>query len=391
MRIAHVTDVYLPRLGGLELQVRDLAAAQAARGDQVEVLTTTGAHRGQDHTEDAVGATLPVRRLDSWPARVVAPYHPLPAARLLAALRAGGYDVVHANASLVSPLAWTAARIASRSGIPTAVTVHSMWERSVPLLRSAGSLLGAGAWPVAWSAVSAAAAAGVARALPPGTPVQVLPNGIDPAWWRPVDAPRVDGVPVTVVSVMRMVDRKRPRELLAMVLRARALAGGVPVRLVLVGDGPLRRVLERDVRRAGAEGLVELPGVLSREQIRALHAQAHLYVAPSRLESFGIAALEARAAGLPVLALRSGGVGDFLTDGVEGFLADGDEELVRILAGLLTHPERLRLMAAHNLATPPQVSWPTVLGTADQLYALAAAATAPGRPQQPRPTLGQAA
>lgn len=371
MRIAHVSDVYLPRLGGLELQVRDLAAVQAARGDEVHVLTTTVAAPGGGEGPGDV----PVRRLDSWPSRVVPPYHPLPASRLLEELRAGAYDVVHANASLVSPLAWTAARVAARSGIPTAVTVHSLWERSVPLLRSAGTLLGAGRWPVAWSAVSSAAAERVADVLPPGTPVEVLPNGIDAAWWRPAPggAPRTGDGPVTVVSVMRMVDRKRPRELLAMVLRARELAGRAPVRLVLVGDGPLRPVLERDVRRAGATDLVELRGALDRTRIRALHAQAQLYVAPSRLESFGIAALEARSAGLPVLALRSGGVSDFVKDGVEGFLAADDGELVQILARLLADPSQLRPLAAHNLATPPPVSWPTVLAAADRLYALAAA------------------
>lgn len=395
MRIAHVSDVYLPRLGGLELQVRDLAAAQAARGDEVHVLTTTAADPGRDRgASGEVGADavdVLVRRLDSWPSRVVPPYHPLPAARLLAALRAGRYDVVHANASLVSPLAWTAARLAARAGIPTAVTVHSMWERSVPLVRGAGALLGAATWPVTWSAVSSAAAASLARALPSGTGVEVLPNGIDPTWWRCAagGAAAADG-PLTVVSVMRMVDRKRPRELVRMVLRARELAGGVPVRLVLVGDGPLLPAVAREVRRAGAEALVELRGAQDRDEIRALHARAHLYVAPSRLESFGIAALEARSAGLPVLALRSGGVGDFVTDGVEGFLADDDDELVRLLAGLLARPEQLHRVAAHNRAVAPSVSWTSVLAAADRLYALAGAITPSAGSPSPRSVLGEA-
>jgi glycosyltransferase involved in cell wall biosynthesis len=395
VRIAHVSDVYLPRLGGLELQVRDLAAAQSARGHEVHVLTTTAADpgRGRDESGDARSdaAGVLVRRLDSWPSRVVAPYHPLPTARLLAALRAGEYDVVHANASLVSPLAWTAARVAARAGIPTAVTVHSMWERSVPLVRGAGALLGAARWPVAWSAVSSAAAASVACALPAGTAVEVLPNGIEPAWWRCAPgAAAPGGGPLTVVSVMRMVDRKRPRELVRMVLRARELAGGVPLRLVLVGDGPLLPAVARDVRRAGAQELVELRGAQDRSEIRALHARAHLYVAPSRLESFGIAALEARSAGLPVLALRSGGVGDFVTDGVEGFLAADDEGLVRILAGLLARPEQLHRVAAHNREVAPSVSWTSVLAAADRLYALAAAIRPQAASPAPRSALGEA-
>ena len=62
--------------------------------------------------------------------------------------------------------------------------------------------------------------------------------------------------------------------------------------------------------------------------------RAHVFVAPADLESFGIAALEARCAGLPVVAKSSGGVREFVRDGVEGLLCDTDEDMVQALVRL---------------------------------------------------------
>ena len=73
--------------------------------------------------------------------------------------------------------------------------------------------------------------------------------------------------------------------------------------------------------------MVELPGRMDRSGIRELYRRADVYIAPATLESFGIAALEARCAGLPVLARRRTGIADFIADGVEGLLAGNDRAL----------------------------------------------------------------
>ena len=63
-------------------------------------------------------------------------------------------------------------------------------------------------------------------------------------------------------------------------------------------------------------GWVSLPGRVSREELRRLHWDSDLYLSTARLEAFGIAALEARTAGLPVVARRGTGADDFVEDGV---------------------------------------------------------------------------
>ena len=85
----------------------------------------------------------------------------------------------------------------------------------------------------------------------------------------------------------------------------------VPLRATIVGEGPQRRRMERYLRTRGLDW-VELPGRVGKEELRRLHQGADVYLTTARLEAFGIAPLEARAAGLPVVAPRGTGVDDFV-------------------------------------------------------------------------------
>ncbi|WP_432840745.1 glycosyltransferase family 4 protein [Dactylosporangium sp. CA-092794] len=372
MRIAHVTDVYLPRLGGIELQVRDLAGRQRAAGHDPIVLTTTDGPRPPGGAERP-GALdePPVLRLGRQ-ARTVGfgPYRAMHDRALRASLAAQRVEAVHVHVSAFSPLGWTAARVAAAEGLPTVVSVHSMWHDIVPLVRRYARWHAAAAWPVAWAAVSSAAA-GAVRAALDGAPVAVLPNGIDPEDWMTPGRRPAGNVP-TLISVMRMVRRKRPRELLRTLL---ALQRGHPgrFRAVLVGDGPLLPGLRRDLAAAGPGTGIRLTGALDRTSIRTVLARSDLYLAPAPRESFGIAALEARSAGLPVIARAGSGVADFIQDGVEGWLVHSGSDLRATIAALLDDPARLAAVAHHNRAVAPRVHWQAVLETADALYAAAAA------------------
>ncbi len=360
MRIAHVSDVYLPRLGGVELQMHDLATRQRRHGDETFILTTTAARDGD------VGE-VPVLRLGTG--RIgVDPHRRVPGHELLTALRTTGAQLVHAHISIFSPLAWTAVRLAAAAGLPTVVSVHSMWHDRLPLLHRYARWHGAAQWPVVWTAVSTAAADAVSTALD-GTPIAVLPNGIDPGDWRNPSPPPVSSM-LTLISVMRMVRRKRPLALLDMLLDLQIAHPG-RFRAVLVGDGPLLPRLRRRAGTSKSGHHIRLTGALSRPEIRRVLSSGDLYVSPAPRESFGIAALEARTAGLPVLARADSGTADFIRPGVEGWLADSDEDLASTIARLLADPSRLAAVAAHNRRTTPPMQWRAVLGAAEALYAAA--------------------
>lgn len=132
------------------------------------------------------------------------------------------------------------------------------------------------------------------------------------------------------------------------------------------GPGPR---LESFLGRTGMDASVQLPGAVSRPAVAASLAGADLYVAPARLESFGIAALEARCAGLRVLAMAGAGMEEFVTDGKEGWLVDCDDRMEDKIVELAADREQLLAAARHNRTCPPGISWSSVLRTCGQLYA----------------------
>ncbi|MFC6345407.1 glycosyltransferase family 4 protein, partial [Nocardioides hankookensis] len=137
MRIVHVSDCYLPRLGGIEIHLRDLVQHQRAEGHDPHVITTTPA------APDVVD--------EPWVHRVEAATGPLGGlvradADLRRLLEDLTPDVVHVHVSVLSPFASTAARRASWLGFATLVTVHSMWSRLGPLPATAHALLRLGSW-----------------------------------------------------------------------------------------------------------------------------------------------------------------------------------------------------------------------------------------------------
>jgi len=372
MRILHVSDAYLPKQGGIEIQVSDLARRQVEAGHDVTVLTCAPDLSGRrrrtgvgvpDPEGPAPGGAVPELR-------VGIPWWAVGAAneQVYAILRRDRPDVVHVHLSVLSPLGILVVRAAARERVPVVMTLHSLWWMATPLYAIAHVLLRWGRWPVAWTAVSELAAAPLRRIVGRHGEVNVLPNGVEPADWR-VDPVVRDPREVVVVSVMRLASRKRPLPLLRVVRAARrALPAGVRLRLVLVGEGPLRDRVERTLRRHGLAADVELPGRLDRAGIRELYRRADVYIAPATLESFGIAALEARCAGLPVLARRRTGIADFIVHGVEGLLARNDRDLAHELARVVGDAGLRRGITENNRSVRPEAGWAEVLQRCDLAY-----------------------
>ncbi|HEX5562106.1 MAG TPA: glycosyltransferase family 4 protein [Nocardioidaceae bacterium] len=370
MRILHLTDHYPPVLGGIETHVSTLAARQAGRGDDVCVLTTSPASADGRVCDDA--GPVRVRRARSL----------LEGARVDVA----SFDVVHAHVSVVAPFTAPVAALAARRGAPTVVTVHSLWNGMGPLPEAAAAIGGLRGAPVAWTAVSEVAASQVRLRLPRHTPVRVLPNAVTVAP-RP-RTPRRDGDrPVHLVSTMRVARRKRPVQLVRMV-DALAREVDVPVRLTIIGDGPLRPRVERLVVRRGLGEAVAVTGRVAPDAVLSMLADADLYVAPAVLESFGLAALEARCAGLPVVGHAGSGLVDFVDEGVEGVLCEDDADMVRRLRDLVTDDDLRTRIAEHNRTVPSPLTWAHALREHDLTYEAARRAARARLEPALRPVLG---
>ncbi len=147
------------------------------------------------------------------------------------------------------------------------------------------------------------------------------------------------------VAMMRDGDKLESYRVLA---RALALLGDEPWQLLVVGDGPARASVEAAL--AGLDpARVRYAGEQAPEALPGFYAAADIMVWPAIREAYGVALLEAQAAGLPVVAGGGGGVGDIVRDGETGLLTpEGDAEgFAEAISSLLRAPYFLAGFAAN--------------------------------------------
>ena len=359
MKVALLSDCYPPRLGGIERQVHDLAHRLVGAGHEVEVFTATAGPDGERSGARTVEDGGVVVHRMSLPLPGGVPVNPLAPREVRRRLDAGGFDVAHAHLGVVSPFATDLVGTALAADLPVLATFHCALGRNQPWLRAVGHLRRWAERGVALDAVSRMTAAQV-RDVAGGAEVGVLHNGIDAGWWARGERTTDPGT-LHVVTAIRLVTRKRPLVLLRALERARALLDpAVPMRATIPGAGPQRRVMQAYLRARGMDW-VDLPGRMSREQLRDLHHGADVYASVALLEAFGIAALEARSAGVPVVTRTGTGVEDIVTHGVDGLLVDTDEDLAVAVAGLGADRGRLEALTAAARSTPPRQEWSNVI------------------------------
>lgn len=360
MRVALVTDWYHPRIGGIELHLRDLGARLSAAGHDVVVITPTP---GPSDVDGLRVLRVEGRRAPHFGFLMTA-----------AGVRALGdaivneqVDVAHCHVSIVSPAGFGGARESERRGVPTVVTFHSVVPRTQWLARAVRTTFGTHRWRARFSAVSARVARDVAAVARPH-PVTLLPNGIDASFWRGASQFRDDRT-IRLVSVMRLNAKKRPLALVPMLCRViDEVAPDRRVELAIIGDGPMRPRLERAIARAELSSHVELLGWQSRERIREEFARSDIFVLPTVRESFGLAALEAKCSGLPVVAMQASGVAELIVHGRDGMLAPSDSALARHVATLAKDSDLRRAIAENNAAADSPCDWPRTIDAHLALY-----------------------
>jgi glycosyltransferase involved in cell wall biosynthesis len=182
---------------------------------------------------------------------------------------------------------------------------------------------------------SAAAAEQLRReGVPPGK-IRTIANGVDCVAFAP--APRDPDRPIRrVVTVANLRPEKGHDTLIS--AASRVVDARPDAEFLIVGDGPLRKSLQRQVDMRGLSGLVRFLG--ERSDIPALLASSDMFVLPSRSEACPNGVLEAMAAGLPIVASRVGGLPELVESGVNGILVEPDrpEALAASILDLMNRP-----------------------------------------------------
>ncbi len=151
------------------------------------------------------------------------------------------------------------------------------------------------------------------------------------------------------------------------VIRLKELFSAVPgMRLAIVGDGPLRPELEKQFKGTATV----FTGYMTGDELAGAYASADLFVLPSRTETLGLVLLEAMAAGCPVVACRAGGVPDAIEDGVTGFLFDPEQDggLAATVHKAWNSSGQLEEIRSHARRDVESYSWTRATSELRQLY-----------------------
>lgn len=203
-----------------------------------------------------------------------------------------------------------------------------------------------------------------------GCGIEVIPNFVNLAeYFPPTDRTCRGALAEPSQRVLMHISNFRELKRVPDVVRVFArVRQQIPSVLVLVGDGPTRQESEEEARRLGVAESVRFLGKM--DVVADLLRSADLFLLPSTSESFGLAALEAMACGVPVVASRVGGLPEVIEHGTTGFLEEqGDvDAMARRCVELLT--DRGRLMATRDacVARARQYSADRVVPMYEDLY-----------------------
>ncbi len=360
MRVALVCDEFYPDLGGIAHYGYELALRFAANG--LDFVVVTHLHEGQ--AEDEVVAGIRIKRIKGLVLksanRVISPAAFQRCHEFLLAER---FNVIH-GLTIYSPMSVMSALFAQTQGLASVFTCHSIMENQpqillhfplVPVIARTNRVI----------AVSNATAEFCRKLRVPDHKLVTVPNGVDTDTFRAGvdgtafrDRLQLDSQPV-VVTALRLAKRKGPDLLVDAFGEVLKLVPNA--RLVIAGDGAERERLERMIRRLGIGDRVHMVGTLSKEEVAELMAAGDVFVLPSSLEAFGLAALEAAATGTPVICSNAGGIPEVFQDGFNALLyVPGDKaDLAESIVRMIQDPELRHELSANGAVTARQLTWDT--------------------------------
>jgi N-acetyl-alpha-D-glucosaminyl L-malate synthase BshA len=201
-------------------------------------------------------------------------------------------------------------------------------------------------------------------------PIQVIPNFVDLERFKPLAraspksclAPKGEKVLIHVSNFRKV---KRVEDVLSVF---RILEPSLSLRLVFVGDGPEREGVEALVRKYQLNSKVCFLG--SQENIEDLLPLGDIFILPSEKETFGLAALEAMACGLPIICTAVGGLPEVITHGFSGFLSPlGDiEDMARNIQTILSSEVNYQQFSQNARKNAERFSLPLILHQYEYYY-----------------------
>jgi N-acetyl-alpha-D-glucosaminyl L-malate synthase BshA len=338
-------------VGGSGVVATELGKVLAHRGHQVHFISTETPFRlGEYHAGLAVHQVM----TPTYPLFREPQYLLSLANKIVQVTREFSLDIVHAHYAVPHATAAFLSRevLASTAGGRAPRVVTTLHGTDITLVGSDPSYSQIVAFSIEQSdhvtAVSESLRQSTYAELGVSRPIAVIPNFLDCAVHRRLNVgdlrSRFSSIPgeKIVIHVSNFRPVKRVDAVLGVFDRIRRK---VPARLLLVGDGPELGTALRIARELDVAPLVHALG--AQEEVLSLLSISDLFLLPSAQESFGMAALEAMACEVPVVASRVGGLPEVIEHGISGFLhpLDALDDMAASGVAMLTDPARHRQIA----------------------------------------------
>jgi len=320
---------YYPVIGGIETWTRNIAENVA---EKAEVFIITGKVQNQPQEERRGNLRIirtsffTLKNLSHSPIAYTLSLLPFIFFRSLALIKKERINIIHCQGFLSSVLGFCLSQI---TGIPYVVTVQRLEPAGNPFKN--------------FIYRQAAVCIGVSRAVGEYFQqigcknVEVIPNGVDLEKYK--DLERKPHAGFIVMAVARLEKVKGINCLIEAAARSE-LRRRSDLQILVIGDGSERKNLESLTEKLNLKEKVKFLGEIPNAEIPEYLSAADCFVLPSLKEGFGIALLEAQAAGVPVIGTKVGGILDLIEDGKTGLLVEpGNPEAIaeainKIYAGL---------------------------------------------------------
>ena len=361
LRVALVTETWRPEVNGVAMTVSRLVDGLRESGHHVQVVRPRQKHdNGNSSGEDVLVRGLPLPGYNGL-------QFGLPANRQLRKLwQDTRPDVVHIVTE--GPLGWSALRQAEALKLPITSSYHTHFDGYSKHYnaRLVGPIVGA--WlqhfhrrTLSTMAPTRLLVDSLTRARVPGA--RILGRGVDTTLFHPSkrsNALRAQWGASDDSLVVTNVGRLAPEKNLKVAVRAfdAILAQHPNARMVWVGDGPSRAMLER--RHPNQV----FSGARHGEDLAIHYASADLFLFPSLTETYGNVVPEAMASGLGVVAYRDAAAAELITSNVDGICVTPDDETAFIEAACRLAGDRQLLASCREAAQRrvAAITWDAVVG-----------------------------
>ncbi len=310
-----------PTYGGSGVIATELGIGLAERGHEVHFLSYEPPHRLALDEGFRPNVFFHEVQVTAYPLFRYPPYDLALASKMVEVAEAGGIDLIHAHYAIPHAISAVLAREMLGGRVKVLTTLHGT---DVTVVGQDKSYLTATRYGITRSdmvtAVSKHLRSETLRVFCPGCDIRVLSNFVDTARYAPRECAETRAFFASRrEKILMHVSNFRPVKRVEDVVRVFAAVNrDLPCRLLLVGDGPELPRAEALAEELGVRDRVHSLG--QRGAIEQVLACADLFLLPSESESFGLAALEAMACGVPVIASNAGGLPEVVEDGVSGFL-----------------------------------------------------------------------